>query len=307
MFDVPILFIVFNRPDTTQLVFNKIREQQPSRLYITSDGPRLNNETDKLNCEQVKAIVDNIDWPCDVKRLYSENNMGFSKRIKTALQWFFENEEMGIILEDDCLPSTSFFKYCELLLEEFKNNKDIQIISGSNFCDRPISKKTDYFIGDFGYIWGWASWRRAFNEIKWQTNYSLNDIESKLSTLYGDKQYVKHFYSIVEHFYNIKDCWDVEFYVYAIMNNKKKILPNVNLISNIGNSGTHYDNSENRLLNIKSFEIDFNKFDVSNKATLSDAESKMVIKQFNEKANYLTFRDKLYILRKRILASLFNS
>lgn len=306
MFNTPILFIVFNRPDTTQLVFNKIREQQPAKLYITSDGPRLNNETDKSNCEQVKAIVENIDWPCDVKRLYAKENLGFSRRIKSALQWFFENEEMGIILEDDCLPCSSFFTYCELLLEKHKDNDDVQLISGCNFCDQPISKSADYFIADFGYIWGWASWKRAFNNIKWQTDYDLTAIEKKLLSAFRNKEYVSHFYSIVEHYYNKKDCWDVELFVFTIMNNKKKILPNVNLVSNIGNSGTHYENSENKLLNTKTLNIDFKIFDVNNYTTLSNKEIKTVVDQFNMKVNPLTFRDKLYLLKIRLKEKLKN-
>lgn len=299
MFSTPILFIVFNRPDTTQQVFNKIREQQPEKLYITSDGPRLNNETDKSNCEQVKAIVDNIDWPCDVKRLYSENNMGFSKRIKTALQWFFENEEMGIILEDDCLPCSSFFTYCNLLLEKHKNNDDVQLISGCNFCDQPISKSADYFIADFGYIWGWASWRRVVHNIQWKTEFNLDDVRDKLKSVYHKEEIVSYFYSIVEENYNVKDCWDVEFFVFNLMNRKKHIFPNINMVSNIGNSGTHYNNSENKLLNNKTYEIDFEKFDINNYKALSKEEEKSFLYQFKNKIYSLSLRDRFYLFRKK--------
>lgn len=307
MLETPVLFIVFNRPDTTQKVFNKIREIQPKKLYITSDGPRENNAEDNVNCQLVRTIVNEINWDCDVKKLYADQNMGFSKRIKSALDWFYTNEEKGIILEDDCLPSTSFFKYCELMLEKHRDNEDIQVITGTNYCDHPISKKQDYFIADFGYIWGWASWRRVVQNIQWETNYSLKEVKDKLICVYQDEEYVNHFYSIVHGNYNIKDCWDVEFFVFNLMNNKKSIFPNVNLISNIGNSGTHYINSENKLLNIKTFEIDFNKFNVNNYIILPQKIKRKVIKEYNRKANYLTFRDKLYILKKQIFKILFNS
>lgn len=299
MLNTPILFIVFNRPDTTQQVFNKIREQQPAKLYITSDGPRLNNETDKLNCERVKAIVDDIDWPCEVRRLYAEENLGFSKRIKSALQWFFENEEMGIILEDDCLPCNSFFRYCELMLEKHKDNDAVQLISGSNFCDEPISKSADYFIADFGYIWGWASWRRVVQNIQWKTKYSLKEVKDKLSSVYHKKEVVNYFYSIVQENYTIKDCWDVEFFVFNLMKNKKNIFPNINMVSNIGNSGTHYENSENKLLNNKTYEIDFKKFDIDNYRNLSKEEENIFLSQFNNKLYSLSLRDRFYLFRKK--------
>ncbi len=300
MFDTPILFIVFNRPDTTNIVFNKIKEAKPSKLYITCDGPRLNNKEDAVNCERVRKIVDDIDWSCEVKRLYSNKNLGFSQRIKSALDWFFDNEEMGIILEDDCLPSASFFKYCELMLEKHKLNDEIQVITGSNFCDYPISKKRDYFVADFGYIWGWASWRRVVKNIKWYGDYSLKEIDDKLLSVYQNKGYANHFSSIIKTNYKVKDCWDVEFFIYNLMENKKNVFPNVNLISNIGNSGTHYNNSENRLLNSQVFEIDFKRFDVSNYALLSKSEFKMAIKQFNEKVHTVNFRDKLYLIKNRL-------
>lgn len=304
MFYTPILLIAFNRPDTTQQVFDRIRDIKPTKLYITLDAPRKNQQNDVESCAQVKKIVENITWDCEVKRLYATENLGFSKRIKSALDWFYEHVEQGIILEDDCLPSLSFFNYCAVLLEKHKDNADIQLITGSNFCDQPISKNKDYFIADFGYIWGWASWRRVIKNIQWQADYTLSEIENKLNSVYKDKEYVNHFNAIIKANYKKRDCWDVEFFVYNLMENKKSIFPNVNLISNIGNSGTHYNNSENKLLNTKTFEIDFEKFNTDNFASLTKSELNKTIKQFNEKVNPMSFRDKLYVLKNKIKSTI---
>lgn len=304
MFNTPILLIVFNRPDTTQQVFNKIREQKPAKLYITSDGPRLNNETDKLKCDQVKEIVNIIDWPCDVKHLYAEENLGFSRRIKSALEWFFENEEMGIILEDDCLPSDSFFEFCAKTLERHKDSESMLLITGSNFCDKPISKDSDYFIADFGYIWGWASWRRAIQSVRWHENYTLDQIYAKLKEVYCDEAYIQHFFAIIKGTYNVRDCWDVELFVYNLMTNKSNVFPNVNLVSNIGNTGTHYKDSQNKLLNTRTFSINFDRFDVNNFKVLTVRQKKWIIKQFNEKVNPLSMRDRIYLVKNMVLSKL---
>lgn len=301
MLDTPILFIVFNRPETTQKVFDSIRTVKPKKLYIASDGPRKDIATDYQNCVLVREIVGAVDWECDVKKWYRDENIGFSKNIKAALDWFFTEEEAGIILEDDCLPSPSFYKYCELMLQKHKDNKELTLIVGSNFCDKPISDAVDYFIADFGYIWGWASWKSAVTSINWNTEYTLDQIRSKLLLVYKDELYVNYFYNIIEHFYRKRDCWDVELFVYNLMNDKKNIFPNVNLISNIGHTGTHYANSDNKLLYIKSAEIDFNKFSINNFSLLSGDKFKFVIKEFNNKVNALSISEKLLLFRNKLI------
>lgn len=129
-FNIPILFIVFNRPDVTRLVFQKIREIQPSRLFVASDGPRNRDELN--NVLKVRNIFDEIDWDCELITLFRKRNIGCKKSVSTAIDWFFQHVEMGIIFEDDCLPDTTFFPYCEKLLNYYRDDERIMSISGSN-------------------------------------------------------------------------------------------------------------------------------------------------------------------------------
>lgn len=127
----PILFTIFNRPDTTALVFEKIRKAQPQKLYIAADGPRT--KQGKELCNKTREIIKRIDWDCSVKKLFLEDNLGCRKGMIKAITWFFENESEGIILEDDCLPSDSFFSFCSILLEKYRDDDRIGHITGSNF------------------------------------------------------------------------------------------------------------------------------------------------------------------------------
>ena len=127
-----VLFLVFNRPDTTIKVFEKIREAKPSRLYVAADGPREGYSDEKKKVMKVRKIATNVDWPCEVKTLFRDKNLGCKKGVGTAIKWFFEHEEQGIILEDDCLPDPSFFRFCEELLEEYRHNTKIMLVSGQN-------------------------------------------------------------------------------------------------------------------------------------------------------------------------------
>ena len=143
-FDTPILFLVFNRPDTTAQVFQRIRELHPAKLFIAADGPREGKEGEKETCEDVRRLIlDGIDWVCDVKTLFRFHNLGCGNAVSSAITWFFDNVEEGIILEDDTLPDPSFFPFCKTLLEKYRNDEKVKIISGNNF------QLPDYQMGDF--------------------------------------------------------------------------------------------------------------------------------------------------------------
>jgi len=157
-----VLFLVFNRPDTTKKVFAAIRAAKPPKLYIAADGPRSDRPSDKEACEEVRAIATAVDWPCEVKTLFREHNLGCKMGVSTGINWFFENEEEGIILEDDVLPLPSFFPYCDELLAKYRDNDRVWMISGSNLISDQIDPQTSYFFSRNALIWGWASWRRAW-------------------------------------------------------------------------------------------------------------------------------------------------
>ena len=125
-----ILFIIFKRPDTTKRVFERIREAQPPRLYIAADGPRSNKPGEAEKCAAARKVVETIDWPCEVHRLYRDENLGCGKGVSSAITWFFEHEEQGIIIEDDILPHIDFFKYCDEMLDRYKDDERIQMVCG---------------------------------------------------------------------------------------------------------------------------------------------------------------------------------
>ena len=146
MFNTPILFVIFNRLDTTFKVFEKIREIKPKKLYIAADGPRKQIEGENEKCAKVRSIETLVDWDCEVKTLFQSENLSCGPAVSTAISWFFNNEEQGIILEDDCLPNTSFFHFCEEMLNYYKENETIMHIGGTNFQDGRMYGKADYYF-----------------------------------------------------------------------------------------------------------------------------------------------------------------
>lgn len=221
-FLVPVLFLVFNRPEKTKQVFDRIRSVKPKYLYVAADGPRANKEGECIVCKEVRDIISKVDWDCEVKYLLREENLGCSKAIVSAIDWFFDNEEQGIILEDDCLPDTSFFTYCNELLFKYKDNNQVMIISGTNLGNSFGSNS--YFFSRYGQIWGWATWRDAWH--KYERNIIENDADLKFRSTREKNFWKKNFSNVI---------WDVQWAIYSIWkNNGIAIIPNKNLVSNIG-------------------------------------------------------------------------
>ena len=232
VFSAPILFIVFNRPEPTARVFAEIKKLQPKQLFIVADGPR--HEADKQNCEQVRHIVKQVDWDCEVKYLFREKNLGVKLAGSSAITWFFEQVEQGIILEDDCLPDQSFFFFCQEMLERYKNNNQIWHISGNNFQKHKIADS--YYFSQIPHVWGWATWRRA-----WQ-NYDINIKKfpefvknNKIKKLFPKKIQQLFWLDVFNKNYLGQDNgWDYQWAFAMQDNGGLAIHPQVNLISNIG-------------------------------------------------------------------------
>ena len=242
-----VLFLVFNRLDTTKQVFEAIRQAKPPRLYVAADGAR---ETKEGEVEKVKAvrdyIISNIDWECEVKTLFREQNFGCKMAVSGAITWFFENEEMGIILEDDCLPSQSFFWFCEELLEKYKIEPKVSMITGTSYLFNEVLSDNDYFMSKYMSIWGWASWRRVWNKYdiemkEWPQVKKYNLLNG---IFYWDK-YVKDTFtaSFDLAFDKNINTWDIQFVLKCIMEDTYCITPYKNLISNLGYDGTRSSNS----------------------------------------------------------------
>jgi hypothetical protein len=234
-FKTPILFIIFNRPDTTIRVFNEIKKIKPTKLYIVSDGPRLNKIGEKEKCEETRKIIDLIDWQCQVFKNYSDINLGCKKRVSSGIDWFFKNEEQGIILEDDCLPDLSFFGFCEELLKKYENNDKIAMISGNHFNTNKIGE-ADYYFSKIPNIWGWATWRRAWQKYDLGMSKYLDfKVQDKIKNIWTNKKNRNYWRYIFEEVYNNKiNTWDYQFTFSVFLNNSLCISPNFNLVSNIG-------------------------------------------------------------------------
>ena len=150
MFNIPIAYIVFNRPRHTERSFAILRKQQPSQLFIISDGPRIEHPTDAERCAEVRAIVERVDWPCEVYRHYAESNLGCKQRVSSGLDWVFAQVERAIILEDDCLPHPDFFEFCENLLDRYANDSRVWVISGDNFQNGHRRGRAAYYFSKYG-------------------------------------------------------------------------------------------------------------------------------------------------------------
>ena len=258
-FDIPILFLVFNRLDTTQLVFEEIRKIAPLKLYIASDGPRDNREGENKKVESVRNfIIQSIDWNCEIKTLFRDENLGCGKAVSGAITWFFKNEEMGIILEDDCLPSKSFFLYCKELLEKYKDDTRIFHIAGNN----PLTvTKTEYsyYFARIQHCWGWASWKRAWDHY----SYNITDLDNFISKkiinkIFHNNNYKKYWINIFLQMSNHEiDTWDYQWTYTIFKNNGLCINPSLNLISNIGfnDDATHTVDNGSIFNNQKRYEI----------------------------------------------------
>ena len=252
-FNIPILLIVFNRPDTTSEVFKVIRNVKPSKLYIASDGARLHRDDEEKKVKLVRQLVSNIDWPCELNTLFNEVNKGCKIGVSSAIDWLFSKEEMGIILEDDCLPNNDFFRFCEEMLIRYNDNDHIFSISGNNF-QKKNNLNYSYYYSKYIHIWGWATWRRAWQkndlDIKfWPTWKNSN----KWYSLFSDKIERVYWESIFDLAYNNKiDTWDYSWIASVWFNDGIAINPNKNLVSNLGfnEDATHTKKSDHKFANL---------------------------------------------------------
>lgn len=259
MFTKPVLFLIFNRLDTTKQVFEAIRQAKPPRLYIASDGPRENREGEAEKVQKVRDyVLSNIDWDCELKTLFRDENLGCGKAVSGAITWLFENEEDGIILEDDCLPHPTFFSYCEELLDYYKDNEQVMTIGSNQFFDFKYGDAS-YYFESIHQSWGWASWRRAWKKYDFTLeNIPKWKIEEGLFYIYNNDEMREYWLNIYYQMINRKiDTWDYQWVFSIIANNGLCVIPNTNLMTNIGFSGeaTHTGDKNNPLANNPSFDI----------------------------------------------------
>jgi hypothetical protein len=247
MFETPILFLIFNREDATQQVFEAIRQQKPKYLYVAADGPRKDKIGEWEKCLRVRNIIKQIDWDCELKTLFREENLGCKVAVSSAITWFFEQVEQGIILEDDCLPDPSFFPFCEELLNKYKDDTRIGHIGGNCFFPNTLDKNYSYNFSSISEIWGWATWRRVWKKYDLNLSYWLKykDNKQKMNNLFInclEKIYFSSFISDVLSENKNINTWDTQYVFSLRINSFLSIIPSVNLVTNIGlhsESATH--------------------------------------------------------------------
>ena len=232
----PVALFIYIRPDTTELVFAEIARAKPPILLVVADGPPTDNRAAAEKCAATRAIVERVDWPCVVHTNYSDVNLGLKHRISSGLDWVFETVEEAIVLEDDCLPDPTFFRFCEELLERYRNDTRIMMISGNNWQRGQRRTDHSYYFSLFPHVWGWASWRRAWALYDVEmTNWPEIRNDGWLSDILHDAPTLKHWTLIFEEVHGGKiDMWAYQMFFSAWSQSALSILPNVNLVTNVG-------------------------------------------------------------------------
>lgn len=296
MLETPVLFLIFNRPDTTNKVFETIKAAKPKMLFVAADGPRKHVEKEAALCERAKTIVLNsIDWDCEVFTLFREENLGCKDAISEAITWFFEHVEAGIILEDDCLPSQSFFPFCEILLEKYKNEEQVLSICGFSFFNNPELDDADYFFNRLGGIWGWATWRRAWNLYQY-----TNTFERKEYNKLNNRGLADYYWNMARK--SNDNTWDLSWFYNRLCRNGISINPFQSLIQNIGTEGTHMNNGDNPIFKIKANYLNVEELNhpelVCIKPKIESSYYNKIIKFFKLKhSNKLKFKRIVRILK----------
>lgn len=292
----PVAFLVFNRPDTTRMVFEEIRRARPPKLLVVADGPRADKAGEAEKCETVRGIIDSVDWPCEILKNYSKVNLGCKVRVSSGIDWVFEQVDEAIILEDDCLPHPTFFRFCEELLIKYRHDMRIGMISGNNFQFGRKRTNYSYYFSRHFHIWGWATWARAWK------NY---DVDMKLwpeisngnwlKDIFKSRKDIKLWDNIFCSVYDNKiNTWDFQWTFSCLINNTLSILPNVNLVSNIGfNAESTHTLQETSFSNMNTEQMYFPFIEPSFVIADSEADNLTMKNNFRDNSDILS------ILRRR--------
>ena len=231
-----VLLIIWRRLEETKLVFGRIAEAQPPRLYVASDGPRSDAERREVElCREF--ILSNLNWPCEIHTKFERENLGCGLGVSSAISWFFKSEDEGIILEDDCLASPDFFRYCDELLDYYRGDTRIWCISGANFQGGIVRGEASYYFSKYNPCWGWATWRRCWNKYdflmqEWEA--VKDDVSFK--SFFSSEKEEEYWRSVLSTRYRLRqpDTWDYQWTFSCMINCGLTAIPNVNLVTNIG-------------------------------------------------------------------------
>ncbi len=259
-YSVPVLFLIFNRPAFTEMVFEAIAEIKPKYLYIAADGPRPDKPDDIELCTKTRSVIERVNWDCEVKTLLRDKNRGCKSAVSEAITWFFENVSEGVILEDDCLPDKTFFPFCEELLAKYRFDDQVMSVSGSNLLTGGWKKDIQSYHWGHGGIWGWATWKRAWDlyDIEMQ-HWPGQQTKNKIKAQLGTADWYNGYYGMFESSFNKSlNTWDIQWFYSILINGGMAINPCVNLVKNIGyGNGTHTHSADDVIANLPVSAISF--------------------------------------------------
>lgn len=260
--DTPVSLFVYNRPEKTRKVVRQVATVEPPTLLVVADGPQESTTDDAEKVSRTRAVIeDAVDWDCDLRREYAVENLGIYERFVTGLKWVFSQVSESIILEDDCVPAESFFRFCEKMLETYRDDERIMEITGYNVVGEWKSDIQDYHFSHYGSHWGWATWRRAW---EWydpeMTGWECPEIRARVRDTVGDESqadYLEYLYNRV--YQGEIDTWDYQWRFSKQINSALSIVPSRNLITNIGfdAEATHTDSIDSELGGTERYSLDF--------------------------------------------------
>jgi hypothetical protein len=245
--ETPVALCVFNRPQTTRRVFDRVAQAEPPELYVIADGPRSDVPGDERRVEEVRDIVTAVNWDCELQTNFAETNLGVKERFATGLSWVFEDVDEAIILEDDCLPHLDFFRFCERMLEMYRGDERVMDVTGTNAQKRWKDDRQDYHFSFHGLIWGWATWDDAWDEYDPEMSLWDNpELRERVRDVVADDaqyRYTKRLYDDV--YRGELDTWDYQWGFARQRNSGLSVVPSRNLVTNIGfESGTFHEDAE---------------------------------------------------------------
>jgi hypothetical protein len=263
MLSTPVAIIVFNRPDTTLRVFSEIAKAKPRKLFVAADGPRPDRPGEAEKCTAARAVTEAVDWDCEVLRSYAEVNLGCGLRPASALGWVFEHVEEAIILEDDCLPHPSFFRFCHELLERYRDDQRVMMVSGNQWHRSAGRTPHSYHFSLYPGTWGWASWRRSWQHYDFRIKLwpALRNTSWLQDTL-GEARLAEAWTSTFDRLHASEgntDTWDYQWVFACWAQNGLAVTPRVNLVSNIGfrHDATHTSDPTSAFANAPTAAMEF--------------------------------------------------
>lgn len=253
-FEVPVLLLGFNRPEECRQVILSLREVGAKKVYFNVDGPRTNSHSDIQKVEKVRQLSNLFDWDCELHIRFLNENLGCKLAISSGISWFFENVDEGIILEDDCLPNRDFYYFCERMLEKYRSSYNVMHISGTSYLPSNIEYRTNHYFSAIHDVWGWATWKRAWDHFSINIEYlDKKSEEELLNNYFGSKKVANWFHGYLE---NSKSTtctlWSTYWSFALITRNALSVAPIVNLVRNIGfqSEATHGTDKSFQLYNV---------------------------------------------------------